>query len=139
MKKSETWVCAPPTFADPFTDRHPVVSARIWLCLYWFDHQWVSHNSLVTLITNVWFRMSLGAGRPIILRDEPSIRHCRILLSHPMASPTDVRLVSLVELIKQKSLYLILRTLLVSLTSGSIQRKFMKRSRHSTVKSITAL
>ena len=19
----------------------PVISARIWLCLYWFDHQWV--------------------------------------------------------------------------------------------------
>ncbi|KAG8906158.1 hypothetical protein FRB99_007472 [Tulasnella sp. 403] len=67
-------------------ERDLVVSARIWLCLYWFDHQ-----------------MSLGAGRPIILRDETSIRHCRVLLSHPMASPTDVRLVSLVELIAQKT------------------------------------
>lgn len=63
-----------------------VVSARIWLCLYWFDHQ-----------------MSLGTGRPIILRDESSIRHCRILLTHPMASPTDVRLISQVELVAQKS------------------------------------
>ena len=63
-----------------------VVSARIWLCLYWFDHQ-----------------MSLGTGRPIVLRDESSIRHCRLLLSHPMASPTDVRLISQVELIAQKS------------------------------------
>lgn len=63
-----------------------VISARIWLCLYWFDHQ-----------------MSLGTGRPIVLRDEGSIRHCRILLSHPMASPTDVRLVSQVELVAQKS------------------------------------
>ncbi len=63
-----------------------MVSARIWLCLYWFDHQ-----------------MSLGTGRPIVLRDESSIRHCRLLLSHPMASPTDVRLVSQVELIAQKS------------------------------------
>ena len=63
-----------------------VVSARIWLCLYWFDHQ-----------------MSLGTGRPIVLRDESSIKHCRLLLSHPMASPTDVRLVSQVELIMQKS------------------------------------
>ena len=63
-----------------------VVSARIWLCLYWFDHQ-----------------MSLGTGRPIVLRDESSIRHCRVLLSHPMASPTDVRLISQVELIAQKS------------------------------------
>ncbi|TFK91597.1 hypothetical protein K466DRAFT_482404 [Polyporus arcularius HHB13444] len=67
-------------------ERNLVVSARIWLCLYWFDHQ-----------------MSLGTGRPIVLRDESSIRHCRLLLSHPMASPTDVRLVSQVELIAQKT------------------------------------
>lgn len=67
-------------------ERNLVVSARIWLCLYWFDHQ-----------------MSLGTGRPIVLRDESSINHCRILLSHPMASPTDVRLVSQVELIAQKT------------------------------------
>ena len=67
-------------------ERDLVVSARIWLCLYWFDHQ-----------------MSLGTGRPVILRDESSIRHCRLLLSHPMASPTDVRLVSQIELIIQKT------------------------------------
>ncbi|OAX36573.1 hypothetical protein K503DRAFT_867495 [Rhizopogon vinicolor AM-OR11-026] len=67
-------------------ERDLVVSARIWLCLYWFDHQ-----------------MSLGTGRPIVLRDESSIRHCRVLLSHPMASPTDVRLISQVELIAQKT------------------------------------
>ncbi|KAI0070159.1 hypothetical protein K474DRAFT_1609218 [Panus rudis PR-1116 ss-1] len=67
-------------------ERNLVVSARIWLCLYWFDHQ-----------------MSLGTGRPIVLRDESSIKHCRLLLSHPMASPTDVRLVSQVELIAQKT------------------------------------
>ena len=47
--------------------------------------------------------MSLGTGRPIVLRDESSIRHCRLLLTHPMASPTDVRLISQVELIAQKS------------------------------------
>ncbi|KAH7888855.1 hypothetical protein F5I97DRAFT_1802840 [Phlebopus sp. FC_14] len=67
-------------------ERDLVVSARIWLCLYWFDHQ-----------------MSLGTGRPIILRDESLIRHCRLLLTHPMASPTDVRLISQVELIVQKT------------------------------------
>ncbi|KAF9060648.1 hypothetical protein BDP27DRAFT_1429814 [Rhodocollybia butyracea] len=67
-------------------ERDIVVSARIWLCLYWFDHQ-----------------MSLGTGRPIVLRDENSIRHCRLLLNHPMASPTDVRLISQVELIAQKT------------------------------------
>jgi hypothetical protein len=47
--------------------------------------------------------MSLGTGRPIVLRDESSIRHCRVLLRHKMASDTDVRLVSLVELVTQKS------------------------------------
>ncbi|KAF8590908.1 hypothetical protein K439DRAFT_1116990 [Ramaria rubella] len=67
-------------------ERDLVVSARIWLCLYWFDHQ-----------------MSLGTGRPIVLRDENSIKHCRLLLSHPLASPTDVRLVSQIELIAQKT------------------------------------
>ncbi|KAF8629647.1 hypothetical protein AX17_005586 [Amanita inopinata Kibby_2008] len=67
-------------------ERDLVVSARIWLCLYWFDHQ-----------------MSLGTGRPIVLRDESSIRHCRLLLNHPMSSPTDVRLIALVELIARKT------------------------------------
>ncbi|KAF8625442.1 hypothetical protein AX15_005399 [Amanita polypyramis BW_CC] len=67
-------------------ERDLVVSARIWLCLYWFDHQ-----------------MSLGTGRPIILRDESLIRHRRLLLNHPMSSPTDVRLIALVELIARKT------------------------------------
>jgi hypothetical protein len=48
-------------------------------------------------------RMSLGTGRPIVLRDESSIRQCRALLRHPMSSGNDIRLVSLVELIVQKS------------------------------------
>ncbi|KAF9653826.1 hypothetical protein BDM02DRAFT_3086575 [Thelephora ganbajun] len=67
-------------------DRNLIVSARIWLCLYWFDHQ-----------------MSLGTGRPIILRDENYVRLSRVLLNHPMASPTDVRLISLVDLVAQKT------------------------------------
>ncbi|KAL9711889.1 hypothetical protein Ac2012v2_004962 [Leucoagaricus gongylophorus] len=67
-------------------ERNLVISARVWCCLYWFDHQ-----------------MSLGTGRPIVLRDENSIRHSRILLNHPMASPTDVRLIALVDLIAQKT------------------------------------
>jgi len=50
-------------------------------------------------------RMSLGTGRPIILRDENCVRLSRVLLNHPMASPTDVRLVSLVDLVAQKSEY----------------------------------
>lgn len=28
---------------DTLLSRHIVVSARIWLCLYWFDHQSVSY------------------------------------------------------------------------------------------------
>ena len=48
-------------------------------------------------------RMSLGTGRPIVLRDESSIRHCRVLLHHPMASVTDIRLIALVEMVAQKS------------------------------------
>ncbi|KAF8332612.1 uncharacterized protein EI90DRAFT_3145331 [Cantharellus anzutake] len=67
-------------------ERDLVVSARIWLCLYWFDHQ-----------------MSLGTGRPVILRGGNSVKYCGILLTHPMASPTDVRLISQIELIAQKS------------------------------------
>ncbi|KIM29878.1 hypothetical protein M408DRAFT_328654 [Serendipita vermifera MAFF 305830] len=67
-------------------ERDLVVSARIWLCLYWFDHQ-----------------MSLGTGRPIVLRDEVSVRHCRILLNHQFSSPSDLRLVAQVELIAQKT------------------------------------
>lgn len=49
--------------------------------------------------------MSLGTGRPIVLRDEGTIRHCRLLLKHPMASATDVRLIAQVELIAQKSIF----------------------------------
>ncbi|KAH9051405.1 hypothetical protein EDB83DRAFT_2626891 [Lactarius deliciosus] len=66
-------------------ERDLVVSSRIWLCLYWFDHQ-----------------MSLGR-KAYRMRDESSIRHCRVLLSHPMSSATDVRLISLVELVAQKT------------------------------------
>ncbi|KAF9793281.1 hypothetical protein BJ322DRAFT_1155023 [Thelephora terrestris] len=84
--------------------RDLVVSARIWLCLYWFDHQ-----------------MSLGTGRPIVLRDENCVRLSRILLSHPMTSPADVRLVSLVELVAQKTqIYETLATLSGPLNHSSL-------------------
>jgi Fungal specific transcription factor domain len=86
-------------------ERHLVVSARIWLCLYWFDHQYVFKGSrgVKVVLTHGAPRMSLGTGRPIILRDEGSIRHCRVLLNHPMTSPSDLRLITQVELIRQKS------------------------------------
>ena len=50
-------------------------------------------------------RLSLETGRPIVLRDETSIKHCRLLLKHRMMSITDVRLISQVELIAQKSAF----------------------------------
>lgn len=58
---------------------------------------------LIKMLTRGHHRLSLGTGRPIILRDENTVRHCRLLLSHPLTSPTDIRLVSLVELIAHKS------------------------------------
>lgn len=65
--------------------------------------------------------MSLGTGRPIVLRDENTIRHCRVLLNHPLASPTDVRLISQVELIAQKSMLLLKSTGAVLLTRSVAQ------------------
>jgi hypothetical protein len=78
--------------------------------------------------------MSLGTGRPIVLRDENTIRHCRVLLTHRLASPTDVRLIALVELIAQKSI-LILPILQILLKH--LQHKSMKHWHPSMVKSTT--
>lgn len=47
--------------------------------------------------------LSLGTGRPLTLRDDESVRHARLILAHPMASETDVRLVACVELLSYKS------------------------------------
>ena len=52
--------------------------------------------------------MSLGTGRPVVLRDEVTIRNCRLLLNHPMSTATDVRLIAQIELIGQKSELIIL-------------------------------
>jgi hypothetical protein len=41
--------------------------------------------------------------RPLVLRYEKTIRHCRILFTYSMASPTDVRVITQVELIARKS------------------------------------
>jgi hypothetical protein len=89
-------------------ERDLVISARIWLCLYWFDHQCVQSFVLplvhiAELVHLSFSRMSLGSGRPIVLRDETSVRHCRILLNHQLSSSSDLRLVAQVELIAQKS------------------------------------
>ncbi|THV06007.1 hypothetical protein K435DRAFT_773506 [Dendrothele bispora CBS 962.96] len=68
--------------ASPTDDRELVVAARTWFCLYLFEHQ-----------------LSYGTGRPAVLKEDESIRHCRLLLQHPLAVEDDMRLVSTVELI----------------------------------------
>jgi len=67
--------------ADPVLDRNLVIASRTWFCLYLFEHQ-----------------MSYGTGRPAVLKDDESIRECRLLLQHPLAIEDDMRLVSTVEL-----------------------------------------
>ncbi|KAJ7071192.1 hypothetical protein C8F01DRAFT_1109497 [Mycena amicta] len=66
---------------DLVADRELVVASRIWFCLYLFEHQ-----------------LSYGTGRPAVLKDDESIKHCRLLLQHPLAIEDDMRLVSTVEL-----------------------------------------
>ncbi|ORX34127.1 hypothetical protein BD324DRAFT_636719 [Kockovaella imperatae] len=63
-------------------ERDLVVSARIWLNCYMHDHL-----------------VSLGTGKPLLLNDESYVRHARLLLDHPMASETDIRLIAGVELV----------------------------------------
>ncbi|KAE8540247.1 hypothetical protein D1P53_004187 [Cryptococcus gattii VGV] len=63
-------------------ERDLVVSARIWLNCYMHEHL-----------------VSLGTGKPILLRDDSSVRQARELLGHPMASDTDMRLIAGVELV----------------------------------------
>lgn len=43
-------------------------------------------------------RMSFGTGRPAVLKEDESVHECRLLLTHPLAIPDDMRLVSMVEL-----------------------------------------
>ncbi|WVF70990.1 hypothetical protein IAT40_005786 [Kwoniella sp. CBS 6097] len=63
-------------------ERDLVVSARIWLNCYMHEHL-----------------VSLGTGKPLLLRDDSSVHRARDLLSHPMASETDMRLIAGVELV----------------------------------------
>lgn len=62
-------------------ERELVVSARVWFCLYLYEHQ-----------------LSFGTGRPAVLKEDESVHECRLLLTHPLAIPDDMRLVSMVEL-----------------------------------------
>jgi hypothetical protein len=63
-------------------ERDLVVQSRCWFALYMIEHQ-----------------MSYGTGRPAILREDSSIAACRRFLDHPLSIPTDVRLISTVEMI----------------------------------------
>ncbi|WVQ85715.1 hypothetical protein IAT38_007881 [Cryptococcus sp. DSM 104549] len=65
-----------------YDERDFVVSARIWLNCYMHEHL-----------------VSLGTGKPLLLRDDSSVRNARDLLAHPMASETDMRLIAGVELV----------------------------------------
>ncbi|KAL0578601.1 hypothetical protein V5O48_003392 [Marasmius crinis-equi] len=60
-------------------DHDLVIAARTWFCLY---------------------LMSYGNGRPAVLKEDESIKECRLLLQHPLAIEDDMRLVSTVELIQ---------------------------------------
>lgn len=62
-------------------ERELVISARTWFCLYLYEHQ-----------------LSFGTGRPAVLKEDESVHECRLLLTHPLAIPDDMRLVSMVEL-----------------------------------------
>ncbi|KLT45651.1 hypothetical protein CC85DRAFT_282270 [Cutaneotrichosporon oleaginosum] len=63
-------------------ERDLVVSARIWLNCYLHEHL-----------------LALGTGKPLLLRDESSVRAARVLLDHPMTSETDASLVARVEMV----------------------------------------
>ncbi|WVO13060.1 hypothetical protein L204_100670 [Cryptococcus depauperatus] len=63
-------------------ERDLVVSARIWMNCYMHEHL-----------------VSLGTGKPLMLRDDQSVQQARKLLDHPMASETDMHLIAGVELV----------------------------------------
>ncbi|BEJ18183.1 hypothetical protein CspHIS471_0704600 [Cutaneotrichosporon sp. HIS471] len=63
-------------------ERDLIVSARIWLNCYLNEHL-----------------LALGTGKPLLLRDDSSVRAARVLLNHPMASDTDASLVARVEMV----------------------------------------
>jgi hypothetical protein len=83
---------------DPTADRNLVIASRTWFCLYLFEHQYATSFPVIMVMTNLSYRMSYGTGRPAVLKDDESIRECRLLLQHPLAIEDDMRLVSTVEL-----------------------------------------
>ena len=60
-------------------ERHLGVSARIWLSLLVRPSVRLRRSRTIeVMLTGGASRVSLGTGRPILLKDESSIRHCRI-------------------------------------------------------------
>lgn len=50
---------------------------------------------------HIYLRLSFGTGRTAFLRDDRgTLSHSRILLNHPLATPTDFRLISTMELLQ---------------------------------------
>ena len=59
-------------------ERDLIVSARIWLNCYMHDHLWVDCYQALSKLTQR--RVSLGTAKPLLLRDDSSVRHARLLL-----------------------------------------------------------
>ncbi|CAE6342692.1 unnamed protein product [Rhizoctonia solani] len=69
------------------TERALIIAARTWCGLYVFEYQ-----------------ISFGTGRPAMMKGDKSLIRARdILLKHPLAIPTDARLVSTCELMTLQS------------------------------------
>lgn len=78
------------------SDRPLVEATRVWYAVYRLEHQ-----------------MSYGMGRPAIVREDTTIHNARLLLDHPLALDSDMRLVYAVELLALRA------PLHVDLTAGA--------------------
>ena len=67
-------------------DRSAVMGSRIILYLFQLEHQ-----------------LAFGTGRPALFRNDLGIERCREFLTHPLSVPSDVRLVSTVEMMSLRA------------------------------------
>jgi hypothetical protein len=67
-------------------DRAAVMGSRIILYLFQLEHQ-----------------LAFGTGRPALFRNDLGIERCREFLLHPLSVPSDVRLVSTVEMMSLRA------------------------------------
>ena len=68
------------------SDRPLVMGSRIILYLFQLEHQ-----------------LAFGTGRPALFRNDLGIERCREFLLHPLSVPSDVRLVSTVEMMSLRA------------------------------------